>query len=190
MLIIWFIVDYQGYCEGFDGLWWGVELICIQLIELGVLIVLLIYYDYINWEFSCCELCDGEFKEYISCVYVVNYGVYGVCKVWLILNCEGIEVVRCIVEWLMIKFGLFGIICGKVCRIMIVDLVIVCFVDFVQCCFGLLVFNWLWVVDFIYVLIWVGFVYVVFVIDVYVCRILGWWVVFMMVIFMVFDVIE
>lgn len=41
------------------------------------------------------------FINEICWVYVVNYGVYGVWKVWLIFNCEGIFVVCCIIEWFM-----------------------------------------------------------------------------------------
>lgn len=48
----------------------------------------------------------------------------------------------------------------------------------------------LWVLDFIYVVIWKGFVYVVFVIDVYVCKIVGWCVSSFVYVGFVFDVLE
>lgn len=40
-------VDYWDFCD-FGGLWWGVELICVVFIEYGLLIVLLMYYEYVS----------------------------------------------------------------------------------------------------------------------------------------------
>lgn len=116
--------------------------------------------DWVKW--------DMILKFEIECVWEQNYKVYGVCKVWYQLCWEGFDVVRCIVVWLMKDLGLEGIICGKNYRMMILDKFQLCFLDKVNCQFKVLVLNMFWVSDFIYVVIWQGFVYVVFVIDVFV----------------------
>lgn len=82
---------------------------------------------------------------------------------------------------------------GKVKCIMIVDLYGLRVWDLVWCDFVLFVLDSFWVVDIMYVLIWLGglgWVYVVFVIDVFVCWIIGWWCGLLMIILFVFDVFE
>ena len=76
-LITRFIADHQGHRDSPDGLRWGVESICRQLTELGVLIAPSTYYDHINGQPSRRQVRDETLKAQISRVHAANYGVYG-----------------------------------------------------------------------------------------------------------------
>jgi putative transposase len=59
---------------------------------------------------------DEQLKVMITRVHQDNYGVYGVRKVWLALNHQGVPVARCTVERLMRELGLAGARRGKKVR--------------------------------------------------------------------------
>jgi len=105
---------------------------------------------------------------------VENFQVYGVRKVWRQLKREGIEVARCTVARLMRQMGLKGVMRGKPVRTTISDKATPCPADKVNRQFQAPHPNALWVADFTYVATWQGFVYVAFVIDAFVRRIVGW----------------
>ena len=117
---------------------------------------------------------DEELKIEVKRVFEMNFGVYGVRKVWWQLLREGIHVARCTVERLMRKMGLKGVIRGKPVRTTISDKAAVCPLDHVHRQFHAPAPNLLWLSDFTYVATWAGFVYVAFVIDAYARRIVGW----------------
>ena len=75
---------------------------------------------------------------------------------------------------LMQTLGLQGTIRGKPARTTISDKATPCPLDHVNRQFKAAHPNALWLSDFTYVATWAGFVYVAFVIDAYVRRIVGW----------------
>ena len=113
-------------------------------------------------------------KVAIRRVFAENFEVYGVRKVWLQLNREGVAVARCTVTRLMRAMGLHGVIRGKPVRTTIQDKAAPCPLDRVNRQFKAPAPNRLWVSDFTYVSTWSGMVYVAFVIDTYARRIVGW----------------
>ena len=117
---------------------------------------------------------DMALKVEIRRVFLENFEVYGVRKVWRQLLREGFEVARCTVERLMRSMGLQGVIRGKPMRTTISDRAAPCPLDHVNRQFQVQRPNVLWVSDFTYVATWTGFVYVAFVIDAYARRIVGW----------------
>lgn len=100
--------------------------------------------------------------------------VYGADKVWRQLTREGVTVARCMVERLMRRLGLRGVMRGKVVRTTIGDARAPCPLDRVNRQFRAERPNQLWVSDFTYVSTWQGWLYVAFVIDVFARRIVGW----------------
>jgi len=117
---------------------------------------------------------DLALKLAIRRVFAENFEVYGVRKIWLQLNREGVEVARCTVARLMRQMGLRGVIRGKPVRTTVSDKAALCPLDRVNRQFKAPGPNRLWVSDFTYVSTWGGMVYVAFVIDVYARRIVGW----------------
>ena len=117
---------------------------------------------------------DLTLKVAIRRVFAENFEVYGVRKVWLQLNREGVEVARCTVARLMRVMGLHGVIRGRPVRTTISDKATPCPLDRVNRQFKAPAPNRLWVSDFTYVSTWGGMVYVAFVIDTYARRIVGW----------------
>lgn len=107
-------------------------------------------------------------------MFAENFEVFGVRKVWLQLNREGIAVARCTIARLMRAMGLHGVIRGKPVRTTIQDKASPCPLDRVNRQFKAPAPNRLWVSDFTYVSTWGGMVYVAFVIDTYARRIVGW----------------
>jgi putative transposase len=87
---------------------------------------------------------------------------------------EGFCIARCTVERLMKRLVLQGARRGKVVRTTISDMKAPCPQDRVSSQFKADRPNQLWVSDFTYVSTWQGWLYVVFVIDVYARRIVGW----------------
>ena len=116
---------------------------------------------------------DVELKQEIRRVFDENFQVYGVRRVWRQLRREGFDVARCRVARLMKKMALQGVIRGKRVRTTVADTAAPCPLDHVNRQFKAPRPNVLWVSDFTYVATWVGFVYVAFVIDAYVRRIVG-----------------
>jgi putative transposase len=117
---------------------------------------------------------DQVLEEQIRRVFDANFGVYGVRKVWRQLGREGTPVARCAVARLMRQMGLRGVVRGKETRTTLPDKATACPADKVNRQFRAPRPNVLWVSDFTYVATWQGFVYVAFVIDVFVRRIVGW----------------
>jgi len=117
---------------------------------------------------------DEELKVDIRRVFVENFSVYGVRKMWRQLEREEKAVPRCTVERLMRQMGLQGVIRGKPVRTTVPDKAAPCPLDLVQRQFHAPSPNRLWLSDFTYVATWSGFVYVAFVIDAYARRIVGW----------------
>ena len=117
---------------------------------------------------------DMALKPQITRVFVENFEVYGVRKVWRQLAREGVPVARCTVERLMADLGLQGVIRGQPIRTTVQDKAVPCPLDHVNRQFHAPAPNMLWLSDFTYVSTWTGFVYVAFVIDAYARRIVGW----------------
>jgi transposase InsO family protein len=111
---------------------------------------------------------------HIRRVWDENMQVYGADKVWRQMNREGVPVARCTVERLMRRLQLQGVRRGKVIRTTIADKAAACPLDRVNRQFKADRPNQLWVSDFTYVSTWQGWLYVAFVIDVFVRRIVGW----------------
>ncbi len=123
---------------------------------------------------SAREQRDAVLREEIRRVFEENFEVYGVRKVWRQLKREGIDVARCTVARLMRQMGLRGAVRGKTVKTTISDRSAPCPDDRVNRQFQAPRPNSLWVSDFTYVATWQGFVYVAFVIDAFVRRIVGW----------------
>ena len=117
---------------------------------------------------------DLALKPEVARVFVENFEVYGVRKVWRQMTREGFTVARCTVERLMKGLGLQGVIRGKPVRTTVSDKAAPCPLDHVNRQFGAAAPNRLWVSDFTYVASWQGFIYVAFVIDTFARRIVGW----------------
>jgi transposase InsO family protein len=112
-------------------------------------------------------------------VHAENFGVYGVRTVWRQLGREGTPVARCTVARctvarLMRQMGLRGAVRGKETRTTVPDKGAPCPANRVNRQLLAPRTNLLWVSDFTYVATWQGFVYVAFVIDTFVRRIVGW----------------
>jgi transposase InsO family protein len=110
----------------------------------------------------------------IERVLAGNFGVYGARTVWRQMMRQGFDVARCTVERLMQGLGLAGVIRDKPVRTTISDKSAPCPLDRVHRVFHAPAPNLLCLSDFTYVSTWAGFVYVAFVIDAYVRRIVGW----------------
>jgi transposase InsO family protein len=117
---------------------------------------------------------DQRLKPEVMRVFAENFGVYSVRKVWRQMNREGFAVARCTVARLMRDLGLQGMIRGTPVRTTISNKAVPCLLDHVNRQFHAPAPNMLWVSAFTYVATWAGFVYVVFVIDVYARYIVGW----------------
>jgi putative transposase len=118
---------------------------------------------------------DDELKVEVQRVFDDNFGVYGVRKVWVQLNREGIEVAKCRVRRLMRDMGLRGATRGRAFKKTTIPAEAADRpADLVERRFTAERPNQLWVSDLTYVATWKGFVYVSFVIDVYARRIVGW----------------
>ena len=117
---------------------------------------------------------DDMLNPEIKRVWQSNMQVYGADKVWRQLNREGHHVARCTVERLMKHMGLQGVRRGKTVCTTIADTAAPCPLDRINRQFKANRPNQLWVSDFTYVSTWQGWLYVAFVIDVFVRRIVGW----------------
>ena len=153
---------------------YGVEPICKV-----VPIALSTYYEHKAREADCSRYPararrDGQLGEEIRRVWEENLRVYGVRKVWRQLHREGIVVARCTVARLMRALGLRGAVRGRRVKTTTPVAKLACPADRVNREFRTTRPNALWLADLSYVATWAGFVYVVFVIDAYARRIVGW----------------
>ena len=117
---------------------------------------------------------DEDLSLAIQRIWAEHFQVYGVRKVWRLLQREGAAVARCTVEQLMRRLGLQGVARGRVVRTTFSDKATPSPLDRVNRQFRADRPDQLWVSDFTYVSTWQGFIYVAFVIDVYARRIVGW----------------
>lgn len=117
---------------------------------------------------------DDELRALIHALWLENFEVYGVRKVWKALLRQGTAVARCTVRRLMRDLGLQGAVRGKTFKTTIADPGADRPADLVHREFKATRPNELWVADLTYVATWRGFVYVAFVIDVFSRRIVGW----------------
>jgi transposase InsO family protein len=113
-------------------------------------------------------------KPEIERVWIENFRVYGVRKVWRQLRREGFEVARCTVARLMRDLGLRGVVRVRKVKTTVPDELLDCPLDRVNRQFNVVRPNALWVADLTYVVTWRGFVYVAFVIDAFARRIVDW----------------
>ena len=117
---------------------------------------------------------DRDLIELIERLHAANYGVYGVRKMWWLLNREGHQVGRDQVARLMRQAGLRGVVRGRRPFTTVSDPADRRPDDLVQRRFTAAAPNRLWVADLTYVRTWAGFCYVAFVVDVYSRMIVGW----------------
>jgi putative transposase len=117
---------------------------------------------------------DAVLQVDVRRVWDENFQVYGVHKVWVQLNREGIGTARCTVARLMRVLGLRGAVRGRTFKTTIPDDMAVRPADLVSRNFTARRPNELWVADLTYVATWRGFVFVAFVIDVFSRTIVGW----------------
>jgi transposase InsO family protein len=117
---------------------------------------------------------DEALKPEIERVFEENLSVYGVRKVWHQMRRGGFDIARCTVARLMKDIRIEGVVRGKKPKTTIPDKALPCPLDKVNRQFHAPAPNVLWVSNFTYVATLQGFVYVAFVIDVFVRRIIGW----------------
>jgi len=113
-------------------------------------------------------------SEHILDVWENNYRVYGYRKNWYSLLSDECKVARCTVARLMNNFEIQGKWRGKKIITTQSDQKAVCPMDLINREFRAEQPNELWVADYTYVSTWHGFAYVVFVIDTFADRIVGW----------------
>ncbi len=116
---------------------------------------------------------DISLKIEIRRVFEQNFRVYDVRKIWRQLKREGFDVARCSVARLMKSMSLQGITRGRPIPTTVPEETAPSPLDRVNRQFKAPATNRLWASDFICVATWQGFVYVVFVIDVFARRIVG-----------------
>ena len=119
-------------------------------------------------------LQDRRLLPVIEQLHAANYGVYGVRKMWWLLNRDGHDVGRDQVARLMRAAGLRGVVRGRRQFTTRTDPADRRPDDLVQRRFTASAPNRLWVADLTYVRTWAGFCYVAFVVDVYSRMIVGW----------------
>jgi putative transposase len=117
---------------------------------------------------------DRDLIPLIERLHAANYGVYGVRKMWWLLNRDGHRVGRDQVARLMRQAGLRGVVRGRKPFTTVSDPTDYRPDDLVQRRFTAAAPNRLWVADLTYVRTWSGFCYVAFVVDVYSRMIIGW----------------
>ena len=163
-------IDAHRHRVTTDGMVWGVEPICAQL-----QIAPSTYYAHATKAPSARQVRDARLSADIRRVHAEHYGVYGVRKVWLQLNREGIAVARCTVQRLMADLGLRGVRRGGWKTTTIPDPAAADRQDLVDRDFTAESPNELWVADLTYIRLITGaFVYAAFVIDVFSRAIVGW----------------
>lgn len=111
-----------------------------------------------------------EMKDF----WTKNRSIYGARKLWHAMKREKIDVSRCTVEQLMRQLGVQGVRRGRKIKTTHRQPADQCPRDKVNRQFRASMSNELWVSDFTFVSTWRGFVYIVFVIDTFANRIVGW----------------
>ncbi|AKT50928.1 integrase [Arsenicicoccus sp. oral taxon 190] len=166
----------------------GVEPICTVLTEAGAKIAPSTYYAAMKRPPSNRALTDAALDERIQTTYEANYQVYGVMKMWKVLNRQEVldehgrptgrrypPVARCTVARRMKALGLVGAVAGDHKRprttIPAKD---VHPADQLNRDFTAPAPDDRWVADITYVPTWAGFVYVAFVMDLFSRRVVGW----------------
>ena len=114
---------------------------------------------------------DVLLRREVQRVWDQNFEVYGVCKVRHQIRCEGFDVARCTVERLVCQLGIQGAMCGTALKTTESDKVRPCLRDKMN---RKLLSNASWVSKFAYVSTWLGFVYLAFVVDNFVNRVVDW----------------
>ncbi len=116
---------------------------------------------------------DAALKPHMLRGFSEKFQVYGARKVWRQRKHEGFDIARCAVSMLVKAMGPKVGIRGKPHWTTLRDKAAPCRVDRVNRNFNATAPNTLWVSEFTCVATWLGFVFVTFVIDVYVRRIVG-----------------
>ncbi|MBK7819937.1 MAG: IS3 family transposase [Tessaracoccus sp.] len=166
----------------------GVEPICAVLTQAGAQIAPSTYYAAKKRSPSQRALADAALDERIQATYQANYQVYGVMKMWKVLNRQEVRdehgrttgvhyppVARCTVARRMRALGLTGAVAGDHKRprttLPAKDAHPA---DQLNRDFTSPAPDNRWVADITYVPTWAGFVYVAFVMDLFSRRIVGW----------------
>lgn len=132
------------------------------------------YYAAKNREPSARSLRDAVLMPLILTLWVANYEVYGVRKMWKALAREGETVGRDQVARLMRQLGIRGAVGGKKVATTRPDPGADRHPDLVDRQFVADAPNLLWVTDLTVVPTWPGFAYVCFITDAFSRRIVGW----------------
>jgi putative transposase len=152
----------------------GVEPICRVLSGHGMPIASSTYYAARSRPASARAVRDEQLKAEITRVWRDNFEIYGVEKVWLELNRQGITVARCTVARLMRELSIQGVRRGRKVRTTIPGRDGQRAGDLLNRDFTAPAPSRRWVADFTYVATWSGIVYVAFVVDIYSRAIVGW----------------
>jgi putative transposase len=123
---------------------------------------------------SARALRDAVLLPLIMTVWVANYRVYGVHKMWKALHRTGEQVGRDQVARLMRQLGIHGVRRGKRVRTTRPDAQADRHPDLVDRAFVAERPNALWVTDLTFVPTWAGVVYVCFITDAFSRKIVGW----------------
>jgi putative transposase len=152
----------------------GVEPICRSLAEAGLKIAPSTYYASKTRPPSARSRRDAELSAEIVKLHREHRSVYGVRKMWHLLQREGWPVAQCTVTRLMRKLGLQGVVRGKARFTTQPAEERGVAIDLINRQFTAAAPDRTWVSDFSYVITYSGTVYVAFVIDCYSRRIVGW----------------
>lgn len=164
-----------AYIDAYKGRF-GVEPICTVLTEHGIPIAPSTYHAHKACPVSPAALQDAYLANALYTLWDENWRVYGVRELWHAAAKAGIEVGRDQVARLMRIAGIAGVVRGRhTTRTTRRDPAAARHPDLVKR-------AWhapdrtdqLWVADFSYVWTLIGFVYVLFVVDVFSRRVLGW----------------
>lgn len=153
---------------------YGVESICQTLVAAGAGIAPSTYYASKQRPLSSRARRDLELSSRIVQLHQEHKSVYGVRKMWHLLQREGVPVARCTVSRLMRQLHLSGAVRGKRRITTLPAPAEQVASDLLQRRFNAEMPDRAWVADFSYVITYSGTVYVAFVIDCYSRRIVGW----------------
>lgn len=117
---------------------------------------------------------DAALCEKVKRVHAASRGRYGARKVWRELPRQGVGVTRCTVERVMRQLELKGVSRGGFKRTMVAAKEAPARLDLVRRGYSATRPNQLWVSDLTHARIRYGFVYVAFIIDAFLRRIVGW----------------
>jgi putative transposase len=152
----------------------GVEPICRTLAAAGLKIAPSTYYASKTRPPSARSRRDAELSAKIVELHQANHSVYGVRKMWHLLQREGWPVAQCTVTRLMRGLGLQGAVRGKRRFTTLPNQEREVAADLVNRQFRTDAPDRTWVADFSYAITYTGTVYVALVIDCYSRRIVGW----------------